>query len=518
MNKIVNPGENCVERTVGLFRHAAHRRMLALDWRVGYFKDVFGYFMAGKLPAGGRYQSTEERAILTVTCLAAFLFFNSFGSIGVALPMIQKEFGNSLAEIQWIALMGVVTVSSLSFCFGRAGGILGQRRLYKLGVFLYAAGAGLGAISTSFVQLLAARAVMAVGLAMALPMSTAILAASFPAERRGQVLGWFAAAIATGRMAGPTIGGALLELGGWRWVFWMNFLVGAAVSAAVIKIFRGAGERRAAPFDFWGSAALLLGYPALLVALTFGAKLGWSSPAVAGCFAVALAAMAAFVAIEFRAARPLIDVRLFKRGALTAALLALALSHLIHQPVALFAPLYLQNVLGVSALAAGIILAVLPLSTALASPLSGRLADRYAAPVVGAAGLAMIVAGIAFYALLATDSSLWMAAAALALLGAGIGFFTPANQKSAFAAIEREDYGILAAMLSSFATAAGAIGTTLTVAVMEASAGGQLWLRPEVFTGAQRFAFACLAPIGVLALVITVRRLPDATTAAARRK
>lgn len=130
----------------------------------------------------------------------------------------------------------------------------------------------------------------------------------------------------------------------------------------------------------------------------------------------------------------------------------------------------------------------------------------------------MIVAGIAFYALLATDSSLWMAAAALALLGAGIGFFTPANQKSAFAAIEREDYGILAAMLSSFATAAGAIGTTLTVAVMEASAGGQLWLRPEVFTGAQRFAFACLAPIGVLALVITVRRLPDATTAAARRK
>ena len=124
----------------------------------------------------------EERAILTVTCLAAFLFFNSFGSISVALPTIQKQFGNSLSEIQWITLMGVVTISSLSFCFGRAGGILGQRRLYKIGVALYAAGAGLGALAGSFSQLLIARAVMAVGLAMALPMSTALLASSFAAR------------------------------------------------------------------------------------------------------------------------------------------------------------------------------------------------------------------------------------------------------------------------------------------------------------------------------------------------
>ena len=170
--------------------------------------------------------SAEERAILTVTCLAAFLFFNSFGSISVALPTIQKQFGNSLAEIQWITLMGVVTISSLSFCFGRAGGIFGQRRLYKIGVALYAAGAGLGAVANSFVQLLSARAVMAVGLAMALPMSTAILAASFAAERRGRVLGLFASAIAIGRMTGPAIGGFLLQFGGWPWIFWMNFLIG----------------------------------------------------------------------------------------------------------------------------------------------------------------------------------------------------------------------------------------------------------------------------------------------------
>ena len=192
-----------------------------------------------------RLSPKEERAILTVTCLAAFLFFNSFGSIAVALPIIQRQFGNSLSEIQWIVLMGVVTISSLSFCFGRAGTIWGQRRLYKIGVALYAGGAGFGAVSTSFVSLLGARAVMAVGLAMALPMSTAIVATSFAPQQRGRALGMFASAIAVGRMTGPAVGGLLLQFAGWTSIFWMNCIVGLAVTAAVVRIFRVQASREA---------------------------------------------------------------------------------------------------------------------------------------------------------------------------------------------------------------------------------------------------------------------------------
>ena len=129
-------------------------------------------------PTAAELSRSEERA----TCLATFLFFNSFRSIGMALPAIQSEFGNRLSELQWVALMGVVTISSFSFCFRRAGGIFGQRRLYKIGAVLYTVGAGLGAISTSFRQSLSARAVMAIGLAMALRMSTAILAATYDAH------------------------------------------------------------------------------------------------------------------------------------------------------------------------------------------------------------------------------------------------------------------------------------------------------------------------------------------------
>jgi EmrB/QacA subfamily drug resistance transporter len=433
------------------------------------------------------------------------LFFNSFGSISVALPAIQRQFGNSLAEIQWVTLMGVVTISSLSFCFGRVGTRFGQRRLYKMGVLLYGLGAGIGAISTSLAELLFARGVMAVGLAMALPMSTAILAASFAPHKRGQALGLFASAIAVGRMTGPTMGGFLLQAGGWPWIFWMNFIVGIVVTLGVVLIFRGPGEQRYEPFDGWGAAALLLGYPLLLVGFTFGESFGWISVRVVVSFLGAFAALSGFVWIELHTAHPLIDVRMLKGRVLAGALLTIVLSHLIYHPIALCAPLYLQNGLGASAASAGLVLAVLPLSTALASPVSGRFADRFDASRVACAGLVVIVAGVALYAMLGLNSDMLEVAAVLALLGAGIGFFTPANQKLAFASVGQRDYGVISAMLSSFGTAAGTIGITISVALMEASGGARLWSDPAVLASAQRFAFSCLLPIGIVAIVIGLR-------------
>jgi EmrB/QacA subfamily drug resistance transporter len=453
---------------------------------------------------GGVFATADEGAVLTVTCLAAFLFFNSFGSISVALPLIQKQFGNTLAQAQWVTLMGVVTISSLSFCFGRAGVLLGQRRLYKIGVILYATGAGMGAWSSTFVQLLVSRAVMAVGLAMALPMSTAILAGRFSSERRGQALGIFASAIAVGRMTGPAIGGLLVQLGGWKTVFWMNCIVGFFVSVAVIVTFRGTGELRREPFDWWGSVSLLLGYPALLIGLTQAANAEWTSPNVAGWFVLAIMGLTSFFWIEMRASRPLIDMHLLKRRTLARALATLILCQMIYGPIALSAPLYLQNVLNASALTAGLLLAVLPLSTALCAPICGRFADRFNTGRLAALGVVIIVTGVSSYSRLATASSVVTVVAVFVVLGAGIGLFTPANQKIAFASVSSEDYGMLSAMLSSLGTAAGTIGTTLAVALMEVPGGTNFWSEPGALVRAQQFAFTVLSVIGLVAAAVAL--------------
>jgi MFS family permease len=150
-------------------------------------------------------------------------------------------------------------------------------------------------------------------------------------------------------------------------------------------------------------------------------------------------------------------------------------------------------------------LAVLPLSTALASPLGGRLADRVDAWTINSFGVALLVLGIACYAALGSASHLALVGAVLAVIGAGIGFLTPASQKIVFAAVRQEDYGLLAAMLSSFVTAAGTIGITITVALMDAASGPRLWHSPAAFAAAQQFAFACLVPVGLVAVGVALK-------------
>ena len=415
---------------------------------------------------------------------------------------MQKQFGSSLAAIQWVTLMGVVTVSSLSLCFGRAGTIFGQRRIYKLGVALYASGAGFAATSNSFLQLLAARGVMAVGLAMAVPMSTAILAATFESSKRGKALGTFASAVAVGRMTGPTIGGFLLEIGGWPWIFWMNFIVGLVVTVAVIKVCHGPGEQRRESFDIAGALILLIAYPALLLGLTFAPSLGWTSSFVIGCFTLAVLGLPSFVWIEFHMETPLVDMRIFKHKVLAATLASAVLGNVIHYPIAFCAPLYLQNVLRASPIATGLVLAALPLSTAVAALVSGRLADRFEATSIAVIGLLLIVAGTFYYSALETDVRIGIVITALTIVGAGIGVFTPANQKAAFSSVTQDDYSVLAAVISSFGTAAGTVGTTTAVALMELDGGQSLWRNPAVFASAQQFAFSCLVPIGILAVLI----------------
>ncbi|HEY2987777.1 MAG TPA: MFS transporter [Candidatus Binatia bacterium] len=463
-----------------------------------------------------RSESQQEWKQLVVICLGAFLFFNSFGSINVALPNIQAEFDSSLAAIQWVSMMGLVMLSSLSFCFARAGNLLGQRTLYRGGVLLYAMGAGLAALSTSFTQLLIFRAVMSVGLAMAVPMSAAILAAVYPAHRRGYALGLLASAVAIGRTTGPTIGGFLVYLWGWRAIFLLNLAIGMLVSAAVFSVFKGREERKRGAFDLWGSAALMIGYPALLIALSLGANSGWGSAQTVFWLSLAASGLSFFFYIERRVEKPLVDVALLKSRPLAAALLSLAIGTAAYSPINVAAPLFMQQALALSPLAIGFVMAALPLCTALASPLSGRLADRIEAKRISALGLGFILAGIFVYAAAGFSSTVWSVALALMLIGIGTGFFIPANQKAAFATVGSEDYGILSAMLSSFGTAASTLGTTLTVALIETRMFGGGTDTSANFAAAQSFAFAALVPLAAIALAVTLIERKGSTQSTVR--
>jgi EmrB/QacA subfamily drug resistance transporter len=446
----------------------------------------------------------EESRVLLVVCLGTFFHIQSVGSISVSLSAIQKEFGTSLAAVQWIGLMGSIMLSSLSLGFGRAGDLFGRRSIFKTGLALYTAGAGLAALSGTFSYLLASRCVMALGLAMAAPMAGAIIASVHSHEHRGRALGLLASAIALGRTTGPTIGGIIIQLWGWRAVFLANCLFGVATCLTLFSIFTGKEERRKVSMDYLGVVSLIVGFPSLLIALTVGTRLGWDTAAITLWLALAVAGGAGFVWRELRAESPLMNLRYFKNIPLARSMLSLVLITLAFYPVAIFGPLYLLNVIGTAPFAAGLAMATLPLCTTLLSPLSGRLADRWNPRWVAIIGLSIILSGVFFYSRLGETSSLVCIVVVLSLIGSGVGLFVPANEKAAFSTVPSRDYGMIAAMLTAFGTGSGALGTTVAVALTEFGKNSRLKADAVGFAYDQQFAFSSLLPLAALAVLVTL--------------
>jgi MFS family permease len=254
----------------------------------------------------------EELRVLLVVCFGTFFHIQSIGSISVSLSAIQKEFDATLAVVQWIGLMGAIMLSSLSLCFGRAGDLLGRKTIFKIGLSLYTTGAALAAIAGSFSQLLAFRCVMALGLAMAAPLAGAIIASAHSPQSRGQALGLLAASIALGRTTGPTIGGFILHLWGWRAVFLANCIFGIATCLILFAVLRGPEERRKAPFDFLGGLSLVIGFPSFLIALTVGTRMGWDASQILLWLGLAAAGLISFVWRELHVETPLMNLRYFR--------------------------------------------------------------------------------------------------------------------------------------------------------------------------------------------------------------
>jgi MFS family permease len=313
-----------------------------------------------------------------------------------------------------------------------------------------------------------------------------------------------AASIALGRTTGPTIGGFILHVWGWRVVFLANCLFGIATCVTLFLIFKGKEERRQVSVDFLGVLSLIVGFPSLLIALTAGTRFGWDASEIVLWLGLAATGMISFVWRESQAKAPLMNLSYFRSLPFLRSMLSIVLATLAFYPVAIFGPLYLLNVIGASPLVAGLAMAVLPLSSTFFSPLSGRLADRSDPRWVAVLGLCVILSGVFFYARLGEDSTLIWIVFVLAILGAGIGLFIPANEKTAFSTVPSRDYGMLSAMLTAFATGSGALGTTIAVALAEASRKNRIGGDVAGFAYDQQFAFTILLPLAALAVLITM--------------
>ncbi|HEU5420706.1 MAG TPA: MFS transporter [Streptosporangiaceae bacterium] len=386
--------------------------------------------------------------------------------VNIALPTIARDLHFSASSLSWVLNAYALTFGGLLLLGGRAGDILGRRRVFLTGLALFTAASLAGGLATSPGFLLAARAIQGVGGAIATPAVLAIIVSGFPEGReRTRALSLFSAVAMGGSSLGLVLGGMITEWFTWRWVLFINVPIGIAV-LLITPRFVAETPRQPGRLDLAGALTSTAGMSALVYAFIKASESGWGDRLTVGSFAAAALLLAAFVAVETRSAQPVTPLRLFADRSRSASFVVRLLVVAGMFGMFFFLTQFVQEVLGLSPLLAGV--AFLPLTAALfaVSRLAPVLVPRFGAKRLMVAGLIPAVAGMAWLGQLSASSSyLSGVLGPMLLLGGGMGIaFVPLTLAS-LAGVAPEDSGAAASMVNVTQQVGGALGLAILVTV-----------------------------------------------------
>ena len=291
--------------------------------------------------------------ILVATILGSSMAFIDATVVNVAIPTLQTAFHATVVDAQWVVESYGLFLSSLILTGGALGDLFGRRRVFLIGVGVFAAASAACGLAPNILMLIFARCVQGIGAALLVPGSVAIIGASFDEESRGKAIGTWSGFTAITTALGPVIGGWLIEHGSWRWAFFLNLPL--AIAVVMISLWRVPESRgsKTEHVDWWGALAATLGLGGLVTGLLESAKLGWGNPVVFGSLAEGSTCLVIFMVIEARASTPMVPLELFKsRSFLGANVVTLFLYAAIGVFFFLF-PMNLIRVRGYSTTAAG---------------------------------------------------------------------------------------------------------------------------------------------------------------------
>ena len=386
--------------------------------------------------------------------------------VTLAYPTLQRHFNVSVGAVTWVGLAYMLTTVSTLVVLGRISDMVGRKVIYVYGFGIFILGSVLCGVAPSLTVLVASRVLQAIGGAMLQANSVAIVVSSVPVASRTKALGFQAAAQATGLALGPTLGGLMLGVVSWRWLFLVNVPLGLiGLPAALLFIPRSRYLAPSRPLDWSGVGYLFVAVTLLLGSLSFAHTLGWSSPIILGGLGIAVVAAAWFFRHEQRTSDPLIAPSLLENLVIRKGLGAALLSYLVLFAMLFLVPFEMERGLHHGTATAGLTLLSLPLAIAITAPFAGRVAHG-----IGSAKALLFASGVAAFGVgfvAVAHGSVSELVVGLAIMGVGIGLFNTVNNASVMGAVPVHDTGVGSGMLNMFR----GIGTALGLA-----AGGALFV------------------------------------------
>jgi DHA2 family multidrug resistance protein-like MFS transporter len=428
------------------------------------------------LPGDDGLPGRERRLAVTALILGTSMAVVDTTMVNIALPSIAADLGVSASRVVWVTNLFQVVCAAFLLVFAAVSELVSRRRLYVVGLSLFVLSSLGSALSTSLEMLLVFRAMQGLGAAATLSIGPSLYRSIFPSRLLGSALGLSALVVAAGYAAGPTIGGLVLSVGNWPWLFVLHLPLGFC---ALVLAWRALPRERGRPGGFDGLGALLsitmLG--SFFLAMD-GMGQGMAAWQILVWVTTSLAAGAGFLARQRRARHPLLPLSLFREQRFTLAVSASGLAF-IGQGLTFVALSFLyQQEMGFSPLETAWLFTPWPLAIMLVGPLAGRFADRVNPGLLASTGLVLLALGMVSLALLDAGAGVVDALWRTALCGIGFGLFQPPNNREMMTSVPRERSANASGMMSTTRTVGQSLGVALVGAFLAANAPVQstLWM------------------------------------------
>jgi EmrB/QacA subfamily drug resistance transporter len=446
---------------------------------------------------------------LAIVCAAFFMTVLDVSIVNVALPSIGKALNFSQDNLQWVITAYAITFGGFLLLGGRAADLLGRRRVFYVGVAVFTIASFFCGLAWSEGVLIGARAVQGLGAAIISPAALSIITTMFDeGAERNKALGIWGAIGGSGAAVGVLAGGLLTKYLGWEWIFFVNVPVGALALALAPRFVRESRSDRESTQDVGGAITVTGGLALLVYAVSNAPSHGWSSSWTISRLAIAAALLIAFLVIESRAKDPLMPFRIFRVSTVAGANVAGLLLGVVVFANFFILTLYVQNVLGWSALKTGITFVATAGTAILWAGVAQALVTRVGAKTVMAVGFVAMIAGLLWYTQIPVQASYWSdLLPGYLLVGFALPFcFIPVSI-AALAGVEPHEAGLASGLINTAQQIGGAIGVAVTSSVSIThfnhlvKTGHSV---PAAFTEGSQWAFWVTVGVAIVGLIATL--------------